>query len=171
MFVHVDRQQIIAALDTEIARLQQARALIIQTVARARPAARRQSTFQSASASEKTASSATRIGRLVGPQNGSRTPQTHQETTALVTKVPAKEAPKHRPFTVALKQTTALTGNIPRGAVAAPTKIGRDLMRGSLGSEEKLGALGRAPASAFGEAISRSLASINDGQLLGSPSH
>jgi len=160
MFVYVDRQEIIAALDAEIARLQHARALIAQAMAPVRPNGRQRPTFRSAEPNERVPS-ARGTRRLVRPRTGQSRPQTHEETTALVVRVPAKEAPKHRSFTAVPKQRTALTGDVPRGPVAAPKKTDRDMLRASPGSTEKFAAFTHEPASAFGEAISRSLAGVN----------
>jgi hypothetical protein len=92
-----------------------------------------------------------------------------EEAPVLIVRVPAKEAPKQRQrrFRTAPKQTMALTGDVPRNPIAVPRKSERHVEREP---EGKLGGIRPAPASAFGEAISRGLASTVIRSALDSPS-
>jgi hypothetical protein len=162
MFVCVDRQEIIAALDTEIARLQHARALIAQSVAHVQPNERPRPLSPSA----KQRSSVMRFERVVQPQS-ERRKQKEKEAPVLVVRVPAKEAPKQRRFRTTPKQTIALTGDVPRDPVAVPRKSDRHIEREP---EGKFGGITPAPASAFGEAISRGFASTTVRSAPGTPS-
>jgi hypothetical protein len=165
MFVCVYRLELIAALDTEIARLQQARALIAQSLAHVQSSDRPRPLF----ASSEPRSSATRFERLARPQPKRR--KQKEEAPVLIVRVPAKEAPKQRRFRTAPKQTTALkgalTGDVPRNPIAVPRKSKRDEEREP---EGKFGGIRPAPASAFGEAISRGFASTVIRSAPGSPS-
>jgi hypothetical protein len=157
--VCVDRLELIAALDTEIARLQQARALIAQSLAHVQPNDRPRPLFASA----KPRSSVTRFEGLARPQ--SKRPKQKEEAPVLIVRVPAKEAPKQRRFKTAPKQTMALTGDVPRSPIAVPRKSERDVEREPAG---KSGGIEPAAASAFGEAISRGFASTVIRPALGS---
>jgi hypothetical protein len=111
--VRVSTQEIIAAIDAEILRLQQVRNLISglgDTKRRGRPlggSARKAKRTLSAEAREKiTAAQRKRWAKQKKPA---------------VTKLPPKHAPVKRPRKpVALKTKTALTGKVPSGPVAAP---------------------------------------------------
>jgi hypothetical protein len=161
MFVCVDRLELIAALDTEIARLQHARALIAQSLTHVQSSDRPRPILASA----KPRSSVTRFEGIARPQ-GKRRKQ-KEEAPVLIVRVPAKEAPKERRFRTAPKQTMALTGDVPRNPIAVPRKSERDVEREP---EGKLGGIRPAPASAFGEAISRGFASTVRRSAPGSPS-
>jgi hypothetical protein len=111
--VRVTSQEIIAAIDAEIQRLQQARKLISGlggTKRRGTPpvaSARKAKRTLSAEAREKIAAA-------------QRTRWAKQKRPT-VTKLPPKHAPVKRPRKpVALKTKPALTGRVPSGPVAAP---------------------------------------------------
>jgi hypothetical protein len=111
--VRVSTQEIIAAIDAEILRLQQVRNLISDlggTKHRGRPPA------GSARKAKRTLSAEAR--KKIAAAQRKRWAKQKRPT---VTKLPPKRAPVKRPRKpLALKAKTALTGKVPNGPVAAP---------------------------------------------------
>jgi hypothetical protein len=151
MFMSVDRQEILAVIDTEIARLRHARFLIAQSVVPGRPddrplpAKRRQGKRVAGGAQRTT------------PPHGERQMQQKLETPIRITRIPTKDAPRQRVTRAETRQRTALTGDVPQGPIAAPRNKDRDTA-----SVLGVSAAGSSPAptSAFGLAIARELASL-----------
>jgi hypothetical protein len=83
--------------------------------------------------------------------------QQKQELPLLITRVTAKEAPKPRITAVAMKQKTALTADVPENPIAVPANRSKVTAEGS---ETSVAHTASAPASAFGLAITRGLASL-----------
>jgi hypothetical protein len=111
--VRVGTQEIIAAIDTEILRLQQVRNLISGLGGRKR---RGRPTAGNARKARRTLSAEARE-KIAAAQ---RKRWAKQKKPA-VTKLPPKHAPVKRPRKpVALKTKTALTGRVPSGPVPAP---------------------------------------------------
>jgi hypothetical protein len=111
--VRVSTQDIIAAIDAEILRLQQARKLIsgsAGTTRRGRPpadSARKVKRTLSVEAREKIAAAQRK--------------RWAKQKQVVVTKLPPKHAPvKRRRNKASVKAKTALTGKVPSGPVAAP---------------------------------------------------
>jgi hypothetical protein len=111
--VPVSTQEIIAAIDSEILRLQQVRNLISEsagTKRRGRPPA----------------GSAHKVKRTLSAEARKKIAAAQRKRWAkqkkpAVTRLPPKHAPVKRPRKpVALKTKTALTGKVPSGPVAAP---------------------------------------------------
>jgi hypothetical protein len=83
--------------------------------------------------------------------------QQKQELPVLITRVTAKEAPKPRITPVATKQKTALTADVPENPIAVPANRSKVTAEGS---ETSVAHTASAPASAFGLAVARELASL-----------
>ena len=151
----MDRREIIAALDAEIARLRHARLLITQTMALGRQADRPAALGVSTKSRKKMAPVALREP-LVRTQPE---PQTQEEKEAAVpfTRVPAKAAPRSRVSRAVPKHQIALTANVPTGPVAAP---GKKSSESAAGSKADMPAIAPS-ASAFGQAIARGLATLH----------
>jgi hypothetical protein len=116
----VTTEQIIAAIDAEIARLQLARALIAPSVTPTAPdqfataisnLGKRKARKLSAEARE----------RIAAAQR-KRWAEQKKTAAITVTRVPAREAPKRRAPKPDVKPETPLTAKIPDGPVAAPAK-------------------------------------------------
>jgi hypothetical protein len=154
----VERLQLIALIDAEIERLQQARLLIAPSLVPSQWRSRPQAAPALRTAAKKTGS------RTLEPK-----PSAPAEISALqaespvsVTRIPARKRSglrfSRRTKQAAPKPMTALTGAVPLHPVAAPPK-----------REEKIDPAMPSPpssvdahsASAFGQAISRGLASLN----------
>jgi hypothetical protein len=150
----VDRQEIIAALDAEIARLQHTRLLIARSAVHGRPSKRSAQQLASTKPRKKKIS-------LALHESAARTPRerhTQDEKVAAVpfTRVPAKEAPRPRVSRTVSKRQTALTSNVPAGPVAAPNTKNRQSATVAQADRPVV-----APAaSAFGQAIARGLATL-----------
>jgi hypothetical protein len=150
----VDRQDIIAALDAEIARLQHTRLLIAQSVAHGRPSKRPAQQRASTKSKKRLTSPAIRESPASTPRE--RNTQEAKEAAVPFTRVPAKEAPRPRVSRTVSKHQTALTANVPVGPVAVPNKKSR---QSATRAEADLPAAVPA-ASAFGQAIARGLATL-----------
>ena len=88
--------------------------------------------------------------------------QEEKEATVPFTRLPAKEAPRQRVSRDVAKRQTALTGDVPTGPIAVPSKKSRE---SAAGSEADLRSIASS-ASAFGQAIARGLATVTAGQPL-----
>ena len=120
IFMSVDRQEILAAIDTEIARLRRARFLIAQSVVPGRPddrplPARRRKGKPVASGAQ-----------LTTPLHGERQMQQKLETPVRITRIPTKEAPRQRVTRAETTHRTALTGDVPQGPIAIPRNKDRE---------------------------------------------
>lgn len=116
--IGMNTSSIVAALDEEIARLQNARSFIAGSASpkrRGRPP------------QFKPALSAAPKRRTLSPEARKKIADAQRkrwakEKKATVTRVPAKKAPVKRPRVKAAKAKTALSGKVPTGPVAAPAK-------------------------------------------------
>jgi hypothetical protein len=151
----VDRQEIIEALDGEIARLQHARLLIAQSVVHGSLSKRTPSHSPSTESRKRTLWAAIREPIARASREGRI--QLEKEAAIPFARIPAKEAPSQRVPTAVAKYETALTANVPAGPVAAPGKKSREV---TAGSEADLPAIASS-ASAFGQAIARGLAALH----------
>ena len=151
----MDRREIIAALDAEIERLRHARLLITQSMAHGRQGDRPSGQPASTKLKKKTASVALREP-LAGTQP-ERHVQEEKEAAVPFTRVPAKAAPRSRVSRAMPKHQIALTANVPAGPVAAP---GKKSSESAAGSKADLPAIAPS-ASAFGQAITRGLATLH----------
>jgi len=151
----MNRQEIIAVLDAEIARLQSARDLVAQSLVNVKQTGPPQSSAR-ASSPTRLRSAVIKAKRLA-PSQAERQTQLSEAVSVPITRLPAKEAPRQRlrsrdnP-----RAATALTGVVPNGPVAAPRKSERPMQEMS--------------ASTFGEAISRGFATTIERPALNSPS-
>ena len=93
---------------------------------------------------------------MIAPAHRERQIQ-KQELPVLITRVTAKEAPKQRITPVATRQKTALTGDVPENPIAVPANRRKETGEGS---ETSVAHTSSAPASAFGLAVARELASL-----------
>jgi hypothetical protein len=147
----VDRQEILAVIDTEIARLRHARFLIAQSVVPRRPddpplPAKLKKGKPVASGAQRTI-----------PSHGERQIQQKPEAPVRITRIPTKHAPKQRVTRAETRHRTALTGDVPQGPVAVPRNKGKETAN-VLGVSVARTSV--APTSAFGLAIARELASL-----------
>ena len=121
----MNRHQIVATLDAEIARLQQVRAVLNGTVTGERrgrpPASAKQNTPKkrvlSAEARAKIAEAQRR--RWAKSKRAAKKATPKKNTTISVTKVAAKKAPVKRQPKPVTKKKTALSGSVPDGPIAA----------------------------------------------------
>lgn len=153
----MDIQEIIAAIDAEVARLQHARFLIAQSCVNERAGYQR--LRQPAAAKRRKGKAFTRDRETPARSRDARWTERKEEALVAVIRVPAREAPRPRLTRAAAKQTkqsTALTSDVPKGPVAAPRKAGQK----AEGLEGTMTRPTSVPASAFGIAISRGLASL-----------
>ena len=155
MFISVDRQEILAAIDTEIARLRRARFLIAQSVVR-RPPDERPPDRPMPAKLRKGKPVAT-DPQLTAPSHGERRIQQKQETPVRITRIPTKEAPRQRVTRAETTHRTALTGEVPQGPIAVPRIKDRETAN-VLGLS--VAHTSPTPASSFGLAIARELASL-----------
>jgi hypothetical protein len=154
MFTSVDRLEIIAAIDAEVTRLRHARFLIAQYGV-GKPSDHRRSERPMPVKRRKDRPVAT--GRQVTARaHRERQSQQKREVPVLITRVIAKEAPKQRVTPAATRPKTALTGDVPENPIAVPANRTKETAEGS---ETSVVHTTSAPASAFGLAISRGLAS------------
>jgi hypothetical protein len=151
----VDRQEIIAALDTEIVRLQHARLLIAQSGVHGWPSKRTPLHPPSKKSRKGTLSAATREPIARTPREGGT--QLENEAAIPFTRIPAKGARRQRAPRAVAKHENALTANVPTGPVAAPGKKSKEA---AAGSEADLPAIASS-TSAFGQAIARELAALD----------
>jgi hypothetical protein len=141
----VTRLEIIAAIDAEIARLQRARFLIVQSAVERRSNGGDERRAQPKSAGKK--QPVARDRRSTGSLHAA-VPTVISEKPVLVTRLAPKEPPKRR-IQAATKPLSALTRDVPQGPVAVPaTKRETNAEAGNRTT---------APTSAFGLAISRGL--------------
>jgi hypothetical protein len=154
MFISVDRLEIIAAIDAEVTRLRHARFLIAQYSV-GTPSDHRRSEPPMPVKRRKERSVAT--GRQVIARAHRERQIQKQEVPVLITRVTAKEAPKQRVTPAATRQKTALTGDVPENPIAVPANRRKETGEGS---ETSVAHTASAPASAFGLAITRGLASF-----------
>ena len=155
MFMSVDRQEILAAIDAEIARLRRARFLIAQSVVPRRPDNR--PSHRPLPAKRRKGKPVTGGAQLTTPSHGERQIQQKLETPIRITRIPTKEAPRQRFTRAETTHRTALTGEVPQGPIAVPRNKDRETAN-VLGVS--VAHTSSAPASAFGLAIARELASL-----------
>jgi hypothetical protein len=120
----VDTEQIIAALDAEIARLRLARTLIEQSVTPKTPSGAGASNSDARKSlkpekSRRRALPAEARERIAAAQR-ERWAEQKKSAVVTITHVPAKEAPKRRAPKPVARPDTPLTANIPDGPVAVP---------------------------------------------------
>jgi hypothetical protein len=154
MFISVDRLEIIAAIDAEVTRLRHARFLIAQYGV-GKPSDHRRSE-RPMPVKRRKGRSVTAGRQVIAHTHRERQIQQKQELPVLITRVTAKEAPKPR-TPVATKQKTALTADVPENPIAVPANRRKETGEGS---ETSVAHTASAPASAFGLAITRGLASL-----------
>ncbi|HEX6495474.1 MAG TPA: hypothetical protein VF018_08330 [Acidobacteriaceae bacterium] len=120
----MNTEQIVAALDAEIARLRLARTMIEQSAATKIPSAPGTSISDTGKAAKPGKSrrrelSAEARERIAAAQR-KRWAEQKKSAIVAITRVPAKEAPKRRAPKPVAKPETPLTANIPDGPVAVP---------------------------------------------------
>ena len=120
MLVAVNTSEILAALDTEIARLRQARSLIAGA-SHTRGPGRPPASSPPAASPQKHRVSAAGRKRIAEAQRKRWAAQKKQKPMQ-VTRVPAKHAPKRKLLKRAVQAKTALSGRVPKEPVAAPAK-------------------------------------------------
>ncbi|MFL6428318.1 MAG: hypothetical protein ACJ71S_08760 [Acidobacteriaceae bacterium] len=120
----MDTEQIIAALDAEVARLRLARTLIAQSATPKTPSGPRASISDAGKSlepekSRKRALPVEARERIAAAQR-KRWAEQKKSAVVAITRVPAKEAPKRRAPKPIAKPETPLTANIPDGPIAVP---------------------------------------------------
>lgn len=120
----VDTEQIIAALDAEIARLRLARTLIEQSATQKTSSEPRTSSSDAGKSlkpekSRRRELSAEARERIAAAQR-KRWAEQKKPAVVAITRLPAKEAPRRRAPKPVAKPETPLTANIPDGPVAVP---------------------------------------------------
>jgi hypothetical protein len=120
MSFELNRRRIIAALDDEIARFQQARTLIARS-ATEHPVHLPATPPIASIPPKKHRLSAAARERIAEAQR-KRWAEKKKLAPVLITRVPAKERPVHRVPKTLRRLSTSLTGDVPRGPVAVPAK-------------------------------------------------
>jgi hypothetical protein len=143
-------REIIAAIDAEIATLQQARLLVAQSLV--------QTQINSVTRAKSRAAAPSKKRREPLPPTGhapkdSETP----EVPVTITRIPAKRAPAQRGYKAVSKQRTALNAEIPTGPVAVPKKKGEEITA----FEGRPADGPSVSASAFGQAVTRGLMALD----------
>jgi hypothetical protein len=150
----VTRTEIIAAIDTEIERLQRARSLIVQSAAGKRSADLKRKL--SIPAKQAKGQPPVQAGKAIASLQTVQPSVARENTQMLITRLPAKQPPRRRTARVATKQGTALTGTVPQGPVAVSAKN----REASPATDDKTVSGTPLPSSAFGLAVARGLASL-----------
>jgi len=120
MSFELNRHQIIAAIDDEIARFQEARALIARS-ATEHPVHLPATLPIASIAPKKRRLSAAARERIAEAQR-KRWAEKKELAPVLITRVPAKERPVQRVPKTLRRLSTSLTGDVPKGPVAVPAK-------------------------------------------------
>ena len=159
MFMSVYRQEILATIYTEIARLRRARFLIARSVVPGhsdkRPSRR---PLPAKRGKGKPVASGV---QLTPSAHGERQTQQKLETPVRITRLPTKEAPRQRVTRAETTRRTALNGEVPQGPIAVPRNKHRETTNVlGVSVAHTSSAPSAAPASAFGLAITRELASL-----------
>ncbi len=115
-----NRHQIIAALDDEIARFQEARALIARSVTQ--HPVHLPATLPIASIAPKKRSLSAAARERIAEAQRKRWAEKKKLAPVLITRVPAKERPVQRVPKMLRRLSTSLTGDVPKGPVAVPAK-------------------------------------------------
>jgi hypothetical protein len=149
MLSQVDRLEIIAAIDAEIERLEHARLLIAQSGVEKPSNISRGRRTRAARAGKKQPFSPD--NRSSGKSHAAGLTVIEEKPQVLVVRIPPRELPKRRVVQTAMKQRTALTGDIPKGPIAVAKNRER-----AVGAEIRT----HSSMSAFGLAITRGLASL-----------
>jgi hypothetical protein len=156
----VNIQEIIAAIDAEIATLQQARLLVAQSLVQApvNSGARAKSkTVIPSKKRREPLAQARHVPRNHGPKSHALGNVEIPEVPVTITRIPAKRAPAQRGFKAVSKQRTALSAEIPMGPVAVPKKKGEEIT--AFEGHPANGA--SVSASAFGQAVTRGLMALD----------
>jgi hypothetical protein len=143
---HVNRPAIIAAIDAEIERLQQARFLIAHSAVGKRSSDRKQKQSPPTRPGQEQPIARTR--KAIALSRGAQ-PTVIREKPVLVTRIAPKEPPKRR-IQAATKHLSALTSDVPQGPIAVPATRRE--------TTAEAGNRTATPTSAFGLAITRGLA-------------
>jgi hypothetical protein len=146
----VNIQEIIAAIDAEIATLQQARLLVAQSLV--------QTQINSVTRAKSRAAVPSKARREpLAPTRHVPKDSEIPEVPVTITRLPAKRAPAQRGFKAVSKQRTALSAEIPTGPVAVPKKKGEEIT--AFEGHPADGA--SVSASAFGQAVTRGLMALD----------
>jgi hypothetical protein len=128
----VNTEQILAAIDAEVARLQEVRALLSGTVTSKRigrppgPATKAAPAKRATKKRVLSAEARAKIGEAQrkrwakSKKAAKKTTPTKKQAKVTVTKVPAKKAPVKRQQKPITEPKTALSGRVPNGPAAAP---------------------------------------------------
>lgn len=151
----MDRHEIIAALDAEIERLQNARQMVIQSAFEKRSPVHRKHRATAGKRAVATAGKRTAApDRRPIEQPRLKTAPVKEEKQVLITRIPPKEAPKRRHVQTATKQKewTALSGQVPHGPIAVAANNRPKVVQAENRPAD--------PTSAFGLAVARELTSL-----------
>jgi hypothetical protein len=154
----VERLQLIALIDAEIERLQQARLLIAPSLVSSQLRSRPEKPSPLHTAAKKRISE-TREQKTSAPSDISAS---QEQPVVSVTRIPARERSRsrspRRAKQAAPTTATALTGAVPLHPVAAPPRRDEASMKAKPTQNNGVDSLS---LSAFGQAISRGLAGLN----------
>jgi hypothetical protein len=144
------RVEIIAEIDAEIERLQQARFLIAQSAIGKQSNGSRLGHGRVARAGKKP--SLTQGSQGTGRSNATGPTVVQEKSPVLIIRVPPKEPRKRRVVEAATKEGTALSGQVPMHPVVVAARARSSAAEGVDRTSS--------PTSAFGRAITRGLASL-----------
>jgi hypothetical protein len=153
-------REIIAAIDAEIATLQQARLLVAQSLVHVQINSGTRATSRTVVPSKprhEPLAPARHVPRNHGPKNHGLRDLEIPEVPVAITRIPAKSAPAQRGFKAISKERTALNAEIPAGPVAVPKKKGEEIT--AFEGHPADGA--SVSASAFGQAVTRGLMALD----------
>jgi hypothetical protein len=158
ILVDVERLQLIALIDAEIERLQQARLLIAPSLVSSRLRSQPKNSPVLQAVAKKRVSQS--LEQTTSPPSDISAPQ--EQPTVLVTRIPARGRSRsrspRRTKQVEPKTATALTGAVPLHPVAAPPRRDEDRIQGKPTQKNSVDSVS---LSSFGQAISRGLAGLN----------
>jgi hypothetical protein len=156
----VNIQEIIAAIDAEIATLREARLLVAQSLVQAQinsvTRVKSRAVVPSKPGREPLAPARHEL-RIHGPKNHGSRDLEIPEVPVTITLIPAKRAPAQRGFKAVSKQRTALNAEIPTGPVAVPKKKGEEVTAFEGHPADGVSV----SASAFGQAVTRGLMALD----------
>ena len=159
ILVDVERHRLIALIDAEIERLQQARLLIAASVVSSRLRSQPPKATPPLQAAVRKRLSRTSDQNTSVPFDISAPPE---QPAVSVTRIPARERSRsrspRRTKQIVPTTLTALTADVPLHPVAAPPKRGEEIKQEKPSLTSGVDSLS---VSSFGQAISRGLASLN----------
>jgi hypothetical protein len=153
-------REIIAAIDVEIATLQQARLLVAQSLVQVQinsGTRAKSKTLVPSKARRERLAPARHVSKNYATKNHGLGDLETPEVPVTIVRIPAKNAPAQRGFKTVSKERTALSAEIPAGPVAVPKKKGEEITAFEGHPADGV----PVSASAFGQAVTRGLMALD----------